>query len=160
MAALATQSAGSATSMAWTTTAVVTPARQDAQLCAPRPSLHRIHVLPFVARPSLVLADAARWVLEGLSRSARCDRSAALGSFTTAVAVVRWPVDVLAVATGISRIFLVSVAASLIHHGPLGQAGGASPQARAETRLVGVQPSAAGLGTSTPASYCAATSSV
>ncbi len=158
--ALTPRCAVDATSTTLYAAALATPARPDAPLRAPRILLHRILVVLCLARPTLELADAACWVLGDVTRSARCVRSVALGSFLTAAIVVRGPAVVSFVARVLGGVILVSFTASLIPLGPHGQAGGASPQARAAARLVVLQPAVADRCTSTSAFNCAATLSM
>ncbi len=125
---------GTAAASAPTSAVQTAPSSQDARFRAPRPSSRRVHVVPPLARPVLLLADAGCWVL-GDMRSTRCDRRAVLGSFSAVLAAAcgRWFQVAAAGTYGAPALMVVT--ATGFHLGLYGQADAALSCSRAAAML-------------------------
>ncbi len=123
---------------------------------APRPLLHRIHVIPLQilqAWTPLRLADAVCCLLRRLSRSALPPTGRALGSFIVSLAFTLTSTVPRCVA---AATVLVSSLAPIPHR-PVGQTGGASSAARTATPLAALVARAMGHLAGTPGHDCTAT---
>ncbi len=150
---------GSAVASAPTTAVPTALSRQDAQVCAPRPSSRRIHVFPPPARPALLLADAVCWVLEDM-RSTRCARRAVLGSFSAVLAAACGPLVLVAAVGTYGAPASVIVTATGFHLGHHGQADVALPCSRAAAQPAARWRQVRGHDVGASASTCTATSPV
>ncbi len=123
---------------------------------APRPLLHRIHVIPLQilqAWTPLHLAEAVCCSLRRLLRSAMPPTGHALGSFIVSLAITLTSPSPPCVAA--APVLVTSLA--LIPHRPVGQTGGASSAARTATPPAAVVARAMGHLAGTPGHDCTAT---